>query len=508
MKRLPMRKIREALRLRASGMSLREIGLSLGLGRSTIGEHVRRAEQAGLSWPVPETLTDAALEALLFPAPAVNAGTLAPPDWPTIRRELRRSGVTLMLLWEEYRTAHPDGYGYSRFCELYRRWEGRLTPVMRQHHVAGEKMFVDYAGATLNVVDPQTGEVGTAQLFVATLGASNMTWAEATWTQGLSDWTGSHGRAFAYFGGVPAQVVSDNLKSGVTKACFYEPAVNRTYAEMAAHYGTAVVPARPRKPRDKAKVEVAVQIAQRWIVARLRNRRFCSLSELNTAIRALVDGLNDRVTRHLGASRRQLFEQIEKAALRSLPAAPYVFAEWKQRTVGLDYHVEVEKHYYSVPHGLLREKVWARITERTVEVFHKGARVAAHARTSGNRQHTTVRDHMPSSHRRYGDWTPDRLRKWGDDIGPCTGALVEVILRERRHPEQGFRSCLGILRLAKVHGPADLEAACERALAINARSYKSVASILKNNLHRRRPENAVDGPAITHPNIRGSGYFH
>jgi transposase len=265
---------------------------------------------------------------------------------------------------------------------------------------------------------------------------------------------------------------------------------------------------RPRKPRDKAKVEVAVQIAQRWIVARLRNRRFCSLSELNTAIRALVDGLNDRVTRHLGASRRQLFEQIEKAALRSLPAAPYVFAEWKQRTVGLDYHVEVEKHYYSVPHGLLREKVWARITERTVEVFHKGARVAAHARTSGNRQHTTVRDHMPSSHRRYGDWTPDRLRKWGDDIGPCTGALVEVILRERRHPEQGFRSCLGILRLAKVHGPADLEAACERALAINARSYKSVASILKNNLHRRRPEQAADGPAITHPNIRGSGYFH
>jgi len=292
MKRLPMRKIREALRLRANGLSLREIGLSLGLGRTTVGEHVRRAEQAGVSWPVPETLTDTALEALLFPAPAANAGILAPPDWPTIRRELRRSGVTLMLLWEEYRATHPDGYGYSRFCELYRRWEGNLTPVMRQHHIAGEKMFVDYAGATFEVIDPQTGEVGTAQLFVATLGASSMTYAEATWTQGLSDWTSSHGRAFAYFGGVTAQVVSDNLKSGITKACFYEPAVNRTYAEMAAHYGTAVVPARPRKPRDKAKVEVAVQIAQRWIVARLRNRQFCSLTELNAAIREALQPMS------------------------------------------------------------------------------------------------------------------------------------------------------------------------------------------------------------------------
>lgn len=508
MKRLPMRKIREALRLRASGLSLREIGSSLGVGRTTVGDHLRRAELAGVSWPMPETLSDAALETLLFPPPALDAGAVAPPDWPMIRRELRRPGVTLMLLWEEYRVAHPGGYGYSRFCELYRLWEGRLSPVMRQHHVAGEKMFVDYAGATFELVDPITGEVGTAQLFVAALGASNMTWAEATWTQGLADWTGSHVRALAYFGGVPAQIVSDNLKSGVTKACFYEPAVNRTYAEMAAHYGAAVVPARPRKPRDKAKVEVAVQIAQRWIVARLRNRRFGSLKELNAAILELVDRLNDRVTRHLGASRRQLFEQVERAALKPAPAEPWVFAEWKQRAVALDYHVEVDRHYYSVPHGLLREKVWVRITERTVEVFHRGARVAAHVRTSGNRKHSTVREHMPSSHRRYADWTPERLMKWAEEIGPNAGALVEVILRERRHPEQGFRSCLGILRLAKTHGRAELEAACGRAIEINARSYKSIASILKNNLHRKRPDTPVDGPAILHPNIRGAGYFH
>jgi len=417
--------------------------------------------------------------------------------------------VTLSLLWEEYRAGYPAGYGYSRFCDLYRRWSGRLTPVMRQHHVAGERMFVDYAGLTLEVIDGATGEVCRAQLFVAALGASNLIYAEASWSQGLSDWIGAHGRAFGYFCGVPAQVVSDNLKSGVTRACFYEPAVNRTYADMAAHYGTAVVPARPRKPRDKAKVEVAVQIAQRWIAARLRNQRFFSLAELNAAIRVLLDRLNNRVTRHLGMSRRDLFEQIERSALRPLPAEPYVFAEWKQCTVGLDYHVEVDKHYYSAPHSLLREKVWVRLTARTVEIFHHGKRVAAHARTSSNRRHTTVADHMPASHRRYSEWSPERLKSWAAKIGPNTATLVAVILRDRSHPEQGFRSCLGIIRLAKAYGPEALEAACERALTIGARSYSSVNSILKNNLHRSsRPEPAADGPAIQHGNIRGPGYFH
>jgi transposase len=303
-------------------------------------------------------------------------------------------------------------------------------------------------------------------------------------------------------------VVCDNLKSGVTKACFYEPAVNRTYADMAEHYGTAVVPARPWKPRDKAKVEVAVQIAERWIAARLRNQRFFSLSELNAAISVLLDRLNDRVTRHLGASRRELFAQIERAALKPLPAELYVFSEWKQCTVGLDYHVEVGKHYYSAPHGLLREKVWVRLTARTVEIFHQGQRVAAHVRTSGNRQHTTIPDHMPASHRRHSEWSPERLKIWAGKIGPNTATLIEVILRDRSHPEQGFRSCLGIMRLAKPHGPEALEAACERALTIGARSYSSVHSILKNNLHRTRPEPAADGPAIRHGNIRGPGYFH
>lgn len=509
MARLPMRKIRDALRLRANGLTTREVGESIGVGRTSVSVYLKRAERAGLSWPLSDEMTDAVLEALLFPAPPPDASAIyAPPDWPHVHRELRRPGVTLSLLWEEYREAHPKGYGYSRFCELYRRWEGRLTPVMRQHHVAGEAMYVDYAGAKFEIVDPATGEVQEAEFFVAALGASNLTYAEATWTQTLPDWIGSHTRAFAYFGGVTATVVSDNLKSGVTKACFYEPSVNRTYADMVAHYDTAILPARPRKPRDKAKVEVAVKLAQRWIHARLRNRRFHSLSELNAAIRNLLEAFNNRRTRHLGASRRDLFEKIERQALKPLPATEYVYAEWKRRTVGLDYHVEVDRHYYSVPHQLLKEPVWARITARTVEIFHQDRRVAAHMRTSGNRQHTTVAEHMPPSHRAYAEWTPERLIASAARIGPNTAALAEVIMRERKHPVQGFRTCLGILRLGKMHGKPALEEAAGYALDIGARSYSSLQSILKNKRYRRPPETPADGPAISHPNIRGADYFH
>lgn len=508
MARLPMRKIREALRLRTSGLTTREVGESIGVGRTSVSEYLKRAARAGLSWPLPDELTDTALEALLFPPPP-DAPTVYPrPDWAHVHRELRRPGVTLSLLWEEYREAHPTGYGYSRFCELYRRWEGRLAPVMRQHHVAGEALYVDYAGATFEVMDPATGEVREAQFFVAALGASNLTYAEAAWTQGLSDWIGSHVRAFAFFGGVTATVVSDNLKSGVTKACFYEPAVNRTYADMAAHYDTAVIPARPRKPRDKAKVEVAVQLAQRWIHARLRNRRFFSLSELNAAIRELLERFNNRRTRHLGASRRELFEGVERQALRPLPVEPYVYAEWRCRKVGLDYHVEIDRHYYSVPHQLLKEQVWARVTERTIEIFHTDQRVAAHVRTSGNRKHSTILEHMPPNHRAYADWTPERLIAWAGKTGPNLAALIEVILRERKHPVQGFRTCLGILRLGKFHHRAELEEAAGYALDIGAHSYSSLQSILKNKRYRRPPEKPADGPAITHPNIRGAGYFH
>ncbi len=507
--RLPMRKLREVLRLQASGLPSRQIGASLGIGQSTIIDYLGRARRAGLAWPLPDEVSDEALEARLFPPPlAIGKEQRPKPDWAAIHRELKRPGVTLQLIWEEHRAVHPSSYGYSRFCELYQDWRKRLSPTMRQTHTAGDKLFVDYAGTTIDIFDGLTGEVRSCQLFVAALGASSYTYAEATWTQTLPDWIGAHVRTFDFLGGVAALTVSDNLKSGITKACFYEPAVNRSYAEMAAHYETAILPARPYKPRDKAKVEVAVLLATRWIIAKLRNMKFFSLAELNAAIRDCVTDLNSRTSRHLGASRLALFEQLDRPALKALPAEAYVFAEWKECRVGLDYHVEVGKHYYSVPFTLLREKLWARSTARTVELFHRGKRVAAHVRSSSNRKPTRVGEHMPSSHRRYAEWTPERLKRRAGEIGPSTATLVEVIIAARTHPEQGFRSSIGIIGLAKRYGPERLEAACLRALEIGARSYTSVASILKNNLDRTRPEPATDGPAITHTNIRGPRYFH
>ncbi len=507
MQRLSMRKIREALRLRSDGLSGRQVAQSLSLGRATVSEYFRRCDVAGLSWPLPDNLSDADLELRLFPHQAgASARSIPQPDWAYVHAELRRKAVTLALLWEEYRGVHRDGY--SRYCELYTRWEGKLSPVMRQRHPAGERLFVDYAGHTVDVACPETGEIRTAQIFVAALGASNYTYVEATWTQSLPDWISSHVRAFSFFGGVPAQVVPDNLKAAVIKACFYDPAINRTYGDMAAHYDTAVVPARPRKPKDKAKVEGAVLLAERWILARMRNQTFFSLDELNAAIRPLRDQLNDKVTRHLGTSRRALFEQLDKPALKPLPHEPYVYAEWKQRRAGIDYHIDVDRHYYSVPHQLIKQALWVRITARTVEVFHKGQRVAAHQRTSGNRQHSTIRDHMPANHRFRAGWSPEVIRARAARIGPNVATFVEMLMQKRRHPEQAYRSCLGVLKLARGFGNARLNAACKRALEINAYSYTSLHSILKNGLDRQRREQTTDGPAITHPNIRGADYFH
>lgn len=510
MRRLSMRMIKDVLRLHAAGRSARQIGPSVGVGRSTIAEYLRRAEAAGLSWPMADALDDATLEQRLFPPlPSPKQRQFAEPDWASLHQELKRPGVTLALLWDEYRGQHPDGYAYSAFCHHYRHWAGRLSPVMRQRHVAGERMFVDYSGTTMSVIDPATGEVRSAELFIAVMGASNMTYAEASWSQTLPDWIGAHTRAFAFFAGVPALVVSDNLKSGVIRACFYEPEINRSYAGMAAHYGTAILPARPYKPRDKAKVEGAVLLVQRWIVARLRNRQFFSLEELNAAIKEELDRLNARVSRHLGAARRDLFETIERPALQPLPPAPYVYAEWRQVTVSADYHARLEGHHYSVPHELVRQKLWARLTETTVEIFRIGKRVACHRRAaSGDMGATTLNDHRPASHRRHAEVTPETLRDRASRVGPSTAILIDVILRDRPHPEQGFRSCLGILRLARSHGDERLEAACERALAINARTMSSVKSILQNRLDGRRPPEQTEAPPITHANIRGPQFFH
>ena len=509
--RVSMRRVREILRLKHGGASDRQIARSLSLARSTVAMALERVGAAGLSWPLPATLSDRVLEAMLYAGHGSQqrARRKTEPDWAYVHHELRRPGVTLMLLWEEYRQREPDGYAYSRWCELYRAWEGRLSPTMRQAHPAGERMFVDYAGQTVDLIDPGTGEVRAAQIFVAAMGASNYTYAEATLTQSLPDWIGAHVRALAFMGGVPAQLVPDNPKVGVDRANWYEPGLNRTYLDLATHYRTAILPTRTRKPRDKAKVEVAVLVVERWILARLRNRRFFSLAELNRAIWELVADLNARPMRRLGVSRRDLFLELDRPALKELPAEPYQYAEWRARRVGLDYHVDIDGHYYSVPHRLIREQLDARITERTIELFCKGERVAVHLRGGGRGRHTTIPEHMPSAHRRYAEWTIERIRADAAAIGPSTAKLVALILENRPHPEQGYRASIGILRLARHYGADRLEAACDRGLDIGARSYGSIQSILKHGLDRRPPQPVRQGELLPdHPNIRGSRYYH
>src|ERR1700751_3812425 len=460
--RLSMRQIRDVLRLCcAAKLPQRAVARSLGLSQGAVSGYLSRARAAGITWPLPEDLDDARLEALLFPPPCRTPADQRPmPDWAWVHHELRRPDVTVALWGEQSRAGAADGFSYSWFCDLYRAWAGRLKPTMRQVHVASEKLFVDFAGRTGEVIDAGSGEVISVQIFVAVLGASSLTYAEATWSQKLPDWIAAHVRAFAYFGGVPRQTVSDNLKAGIIKACFHEPMVNRTYAEMARHYGTAIVPARPYKPRDKAKVEVGVQVVERWILARLRHQRFFSLAELNEAIRRLLDELNARPMRGWGMSRRALFQQLDKPTLGSLPPLPYEYAEWKRCRVGLDYHVEIAKHYYSVPHQLLRQEVEARITAATIEIFHRGKRVASHRRSLRPHRPTTIPEHMPSAHRRYRDWTHESIRHEAQAVGPDATVLVDVILRSRPHPEQGFRSCIGILRLVKRYGAERVDAAC------------------------------------------------
>ena len=503
-----MRKIKEVLRLRwEAGLSQREIGLSCRLGRSTVRDYLLRAEAAGLSWPLPEEMDEEELERLLFPPTAPSVVRRPLPQWPVIHQELRRKGMTLGLLWQEYREAHPDGYGYSQFCALYQQWAKTLEPVLRQHYVAGEKLFLDYAGQTVPVVDRRTGEVREAQIFVAVLGASNYTYVEATWTQGLADWIGAHRRCFEFLGGVPALIIPDNIKSGVTSPCFYDPDLNRTYQKLAEHYGTAVLPARVRRPRDKAKAETGVQGVERWILARLRHRRFFSLAGLNHALRELLAQYNRRPFQKLEGCRESLFLSLDRPALKPLPIRPYEYQQWKKARVSIDYHVEVDRHYYSVPYQLLGAQVEVCLSAHTVEILHKGKRVASHLRSFQRGGHTTLLEHMPRHHREYVQWSPQRLIRWAQQIGPATGQVVAQILASRPHPVQGYRAGLGVLRLGKQHGPQRLEAACARALALNALSYKSVKSILTHGLESQPLPTTTAQPPIQHAHIRGAHYY-
>jgi transposase len=510
-----MRPIREVLRQKwVLARPHREVAESLRIGLGTVCLVLDKAKQAGLDWPTVQTLTDEALEARLYTRPETATPERALRPWPDgayIHRERRKAGVTLELLHLEYLEQHPEGYRYTQYCEIYRRWLKHRGLSMRQVHRAGEKLFVDYSGKKPTLIDPTTGELTEVELFVAVLGASNYTYAEATRTQQVPDWIGSHERAFGFFGGVPEVVVPDQLKSGVTVPGRYEPGIQRTYEDFAQHCTTVILPARPRSPRDKPKVEVGVQVVQRWILARLRHERFFSLAALNVRIRELLERLNAKVMRTYRASRRELFVQLDQPALRPLPAAPFVVGEWAiNARVNIDYHIAVHGHYYSVPYELLHELVDAHRTATTVEIFHRGQRVAAHLRDDRRGRHTTDPAHMPKAHRDHLEWSPSRLIDWARTIGPQTAALVEAILADRPHPEQGYRSCLGILRLAKGYGADRLEAACTRAGAARARSYRHVDAILKHGLDRL-PLAAEATPPLTlvsaHEHLRGPEYY-
>ncbi len=511
-RRLSVRKIKEALRLHyEKNLSTRQIAESLGIGRSTVHDYLYRVQQADLTWPLPAEIDEATLERQLFPStdPVVQEKRQM-PSMEYLHQELKKKGVTLQLLWYEYKEKDPEGYQYSQFCHLYHQWAEKLDPCLHQEYRAGEKLFVDYAGQTMEITDPETGEIHQAQIFVATLGASNYTFAEATSSQGLPSWIKSHIHAFEFFQGVAEILVPDNLRAAVTRSCRYEPDLNATYREMAEHYGAVIIPARVGKPKDKAKVESGVLRVEQAILAPLRHRTFFSLAELNEAIREQLKILNNRPFQKLDASRQILFETLDKPALKPLPVNPYAYADWKKATLNIDYHLEVDHHYYSAPYQLIHQVLDVRFTDTLIQIFFKGRRVASHRRSHHRGGYTTLPEHMPKAHQKYLEWTPSRLIQWAGTIGPQTQKLLGFILENRPHPEQGYRSCLGVLRLKDRYSSERLEAACARALAVKAYSYKNVESILKNGLDRQpldRSSSQTRLPLLEHENLRGRQYY-
>ena len=508
-----MRKTTEVLRLHAEGLSQRQIAASTGAGKTTVAEYLARAEQAGISWPLPEGMDAEALDAALFPAVASELADRGRPvpDWRDIHRQLKnpRHHVTLRLLWVEWKADHPEGWNYSQFCYHYRTWLGTQDVVMRLSYAGGERMFVDFSGDKARYIDPETGEVVEAEVFVSVLGASGLIYVEATRGQDLDSWLGAHIHAWEAYGGVTAVTVPDNLKSGVTKACWYDPEVNPSYLELARHFNTVVLPTRTAKPRDKAAVEAGVLVVERWVLAPLRNRTFHSLAELNAAIRAKVAELNARAFRGEPTSRAELFDELEREHLRVLPAGRFELPAWRPATVHIDYHVDAgEGHFYSVPFRYVRAKVEVRITSATVEVFKGTTRIASHAREYGRRRYVTDPAHMPASHRVHAEWTPERLISWAGNISASTAALVEEVLASRPHPEHAYRATLGIIGLARKYGNERVGAACARALAVRAISYTSVKSILAENLDRLPlPEDSPAPPPPDHNNLRGADYY-
>jgi transposase len=505
-----MRRIREALRLHLqAGLSYCEVGRALKISKSAVGKYVSLARVAGVDCAVAKGLTDEELEARLYRPPVARSSHQLAPDFGVVHQELKRPGVTLMLLWEEYAGANPLAYKYTSFCVKYREFAKAQQRSMRQVHIAGEKLFVDYAGDTVPVVDASTGEITRAQIFVAVLGASNYTFACATPRQTTEDWIGAQVLALEFIGGAPKLIVPDQARALIKTPGRYDPEPGRAYEEFAQHYGCAVLPARPAHPRDKPKVEAAVLLVQRWILARLRNRRFFSLGELNKAIGLLLTDLNQRPFKKLPGCRRTAFEQLDAPVLRPLPVARFAISRWKSAKVNVDYHVEFDGHYYSVPHRLVGAKIDVRVTGPLLECFAANQRVASHPLSAVRGGFTTTPEHMPASHRAHLEWTPAKLVAWGERIGVSTAAVVSWQMTHRPHPEQGYRACLGLLALARKYSAPRLEAACTRAMAIRAPNLRSVTSILQCGLDSSpKPLGTADNPVVAHENVRGPDYYH
>jgi len=509
-KEMSVLKIHEILRLGLKeGRSYRQIACSCQVSLGAVSKYLNKAKATGTTYEQVRDMDDRQLRELLKADGITFLGHLKPvPDCVHIHQELKNRHVTLWLLWEEYKAQNPEGYQYTQFCQYYRRWRKELQCSMRQVHKAGEKVFVDYAGDTVPIYNRQTGKIEfEAAVFVACLGASQYTFAEATKDQTLANWINSHVHAFAYFKGVPEIAVIDNLKSGVTQACRYEPELNPSYSDMARHYRVTILPARVRKPRDKAKVENSVLLVERWILARLRKRTFFSLQELNRAISELLEQLNTRPFKKLPGCRRSQYEQIDRPALRPLPETSYRLHYWKKAKVHIDYHIEVDQSYYSVPYQFIGQTVDVRYTDKTVEIFSKNKRVASHPKSGKPNHYETTTQHMPKSHQDYKGWTPDRFMSWANQIGPCTTKGIHQLLHSPQHLCQSYRRCLGILSLSKSYGRDRLEAAAGKALILKAFSYKSISHILKNRMEHQRPVASTQSVDLNHKNVRGESYF-
>ena len=499
-----MRKIKDVLRLKLDAkLSHQQIAAALGISKGVVTKYVGLAAAAGLDWPAVQDVDETALERQLIVMPA-RVRDHAQPDYARLHQELRRKGMTLMLLWEEYRADHVSlqTYSYSQFCVHYRRFAKQLKRSMRQIHRAGEKLFIDYAGPTIALTDGNR-----AHIFVAALGASSYTYACATPRETMADWLSSTARALSFFGGVPQLIVPDNPKAMVADANRYEPRSNDTVLDFARHYGTSILPARPRHPQDKAKAESAVQIVERWIVARLRHQQFSSVAQVNDAIKPLLKRLNEKPFQKLPGSRASTFAELDAPALLPLPLQRYELAHFKTVRVHIDYHIEVDRHRYSVPHSLVGQVLEARITATVVEILHRGQRVASHPLNQREGGFSTIPEHMPAAHRAQMEWTPKRLIHWGESIGPATAEAVTRLMAENRHPEHGYRACLGLLSLAKRYGKPRLEAACMLALQIGACQYRHVRDILKNNRDQAKPATAGEWISPEHAHVRGPDYY-